>query len=112
MRDNQYIGGSPERRSEQRHAAEVYHSVQMTVPGLPNLYMFKIWNISSKGMCILVKHDSAILKHLKVGDELEMTYFTESPATAAESLKTRIEHITQNQTGRFAGHFLVGLSLI
>ncbi len=112
MQDNKNSGGFSERRSEQRHPAEVYHSVQMTVPGLPNLYMFKIWNISSKGMCVLVKHDSAILKHLKVGDELKMTYFTQGPAATAETLETRIEHITQNQTGRFAGHYLVGLSII
>ncbi len=112
MQDNKYSCGSSERRSEKRHPADLFHSVQMTVPGLPNLYMFKIWNISSKGMCILVKHDSAILKHLKVGDELEMTYFTEGPSATAESLKTRIEHITRNNSGRFEGHYLVGLSII
>ncbi len=111
MQDNNYNDKFSERRSEQRNDAGQYQSVQLTVPGLPSFYMFKIWNISSKGMCILVKHDSAILKHLKVGDKLQMTYFTDSPQKTSEELTTRIEHITQNQAGRFEGHYLVGLSI-
>ena len=44
-----------ERRSETRAAAERYYSVQFTTEGLASVYQFKLWNISSKGMCILVK---------------------------------------------------------
>ena len=63
-------------------------------------------------MCILVKDDSEILNHLNVGDTIEMTYYLTDAQGASETLKTKIRHITENEDGRFRGHFLVGLSII
>ncbi|MDJ0784157.1 MAG: PilZ domain-containing protein [Desulfosarcinaceae bacterium] len=100
-----------ERRAEARSPADRYYSVQFTVAGLKPQYQFKTWNISQKGLCILVKEDSAILDHLKAGDILEMTYYASEPRGTLENLRTRIKHITMNDTGRFKGHYLVGLSI-
>ena len=103
---------TPERRSEKRAEAERYYSVQFTAEGLVSLYQFKLWNISTKGMCILVKEDSEVLKHLSVGDTIEMTYYLADSQGAHETLKTQIKHITLNEDGRFQGHFMVGLSIL
>jgi hypothetical protein len=100
-----------ERRSEQRSPADRYYSVQFTLAGIQPQYQFKTWNISKKGLCILVKEGSAVLNHLNTGDVLDMTYYVNDPQGTLENLKTRIQHITMNDSGRFKGHYLVGLSI-
>ena len=100
-----------ERRSEQRSPADRYYSVQFSLSGLKTQYQFKTWNISQKGLCILVKEGSAVLNHLNTGDVLDMTYYVNEPLGALENLQTRIQHITMNDTGRFKGHYLIGLSI-
>lgn len=102
----------PDRRSEHRSAAERYYSVQFTASGLTSHYQFKIWNISSNGMCILVKESSEVLRHINIGDVLEMTYYLAEAQGAHENFKTQIKHITQNMDGRFKGHYLVGLAIL
>lgn len=102
----------PERRSEIRAADSRYFSVQFTTEGLDSIYQFKLWNISSKGLCILIKEDSEVLNHLAVDDTIEMTYNLADSPGSCEKLKTQIRHITKNEDGRFKGHFLVGLAIL
>lgn len=102
----------PERRSEERSDTDRYYSVQFTTSGLSSFYQFKLWNISSSGLCILVKEGSDIIDHLNVGDTLDMTYYLTGRQGAQENLKTQIRHITKNDQGRFQGHFLVGLAIV
>lgn len=98
-----------EKRSELRAEAEKYHSVEFKVTALGFLYQFKLWNMSSKGMCLLVREDSGVLKYLEVGNVLDMKYYTTDFSTPPERLKTQIKHITKEDQGRFKGHYLVGL---
>jgi len=79
-----------ERRSEARARIDEYYSVEFFVPGSAFIYQFRIWNLSSHGICLVVKASSDVLKHLK-------------------DLKTKIKHITKQEEGRFTGHALVGL---
>ena len=99
-----------ERRGESRTKPDQYHSVQFTKQGLDISYHFKIWNISTKGMCILVRQDSEVLGHLKVGDILDTSYYLESGNIPANESRTEIIHITKAESGKFEGHYLVGLS--
>ena len=99
----------PERRSETRATDGRYYSVQFTTEGLDSFYQFKLWNISPKGMCILVKDDSEVLNHIAVGDTIEMTYYLSDNPGSSENIKTQIKHITKNEDGRFRGHYLIGL---
>ena len=103
---------STDRRSEERTSGSRYYSVQFTTEGLDSFYQFKLWNISPKGMCILVKEESEVLSHISVGQNIEMTYFIEDGQGASEILTTQIRHITKNSDGRFIGHYLVGLSIL
>ena len=112
METNLPSNNIPERRSETRGTETRYYSVQFTTQGLDTFYQFKLWNISPKGLCILVKEESEVLRHIEVGDTIEMTYYLADSGGASEILKTQIKHITKNEDGRFKGHYLVGLSIL
>jgi len=47
-----------EKRSEPRRIIDQYHSVEFSLRDCAFTYQFKIWDISSKGICVLVKEDS------------------------------------------------------
>ena len=101
-----------ERRSERRNIIDQYYSVEFSIRDCPFTYQFKIWDISRKGICVLVKEDSDLLNHLTVGDILSLKYYTTNTSKPIEFLKTEIRHITKDEKGRFKGLFLVGLSII
>lgn len=101
-----------ERRSIDRSRVDQYSIVEFSVEGLAHLYQFKIWNISPLGVGVLVTEGSEVLKHLKVGDILDMKYYRQQPSEQPEQLKTEIKHITRDDQGRFKGNYLVGLSIV
>lgn len=101
-----------ERRLETRTACDRYYSVDFSFENESFLYQFKIWNLSSKGACLLVKEDSSVLDHLKVGDIVNMRYSRADSSEAGEYMKTEIRHITTHKEGRFKGHCLVGISIL
>ena len=101
-----------EKRSEQRTITDQFYSVEFSISDVPSLYQFKIWNISSKGICLLVKEGSDILKSIKVGDIVNMRYYTAEASKPTEYLKTEIKHITKDDEGRFKGHYLIGISIL
>ena len=101
-----------EKRSEPRSIIDQYHSVEFSLHDCAFTYQFKIWDISSKGICVLVKEDSDLLNHVKVGDILNLKYYTTDSLKPIEYLKTKIRHITKDEEGRFKGLYLVGLSIL
>ena len=112
MNDKPTDNSRPERRAETRSPSERYYSVEFTVKDLASAYQFKIWNISSQGMCILIKENSKILPYIKVGDIITMKYYLTESVGTTEDVKTEIKHITKDDQGRFKGHFLVGLAIL
>ncbi|MCG6910826.1 MAG: hypothetical protein LJE94_11970 [Deltaproteobacteria bacterium] len=101
-----------DRRSEERKPPEKYYSVQFAVKDLGYYYQFKIWDVSSKGMCILVGEDSSVVKYLTVGDVIKMQYYLSDAIGSTEEFETEISHITKSEQGKFKGHYLVGLSIL
>ena len=101
-----------ERRSEPRGIIDRYYSVEFSLSGCSFVYQFKIWNISTKGICVLVKEDSDLLNHVKVGDILNLKYYPADSSQPGELLETEIKHITKDEQGRFKGVYLVGLSIL
>ena len=89
-----------------------YHSVELSVDGLAVSYQFRIWNINSRSMLILIREDSAILPRLKVGDRLKMKYHSADSLYSDESKETAITKITKDEKGIFKGHFLVDLNIV
>ena len=109
MKTNSFNNSSPDRRPESRTILDRYYSVEFRLHDTGNVYQFKLRDMSSKGLGILVNKDSAVLKHVKVGDTVDMKYIPPESAGLSESLKTQIAHITQKDEDPFKGHFLVGL---
>ncbi len=100
-----------ERRSEPRTTVDEYYSVEFSVSGIEMTYQFKIWNISTKGMCLLVRPDSDILRYLKVGDTIQMKFYRSEASKPTDFIRTKISHITKDDKGKFRGHYLVGLGI-
>jgi hypothetical protein len=105
-------GDSTERRSERRSITDQYYSAEFSMKKGVFVYQFKIWDISPKGICVLVKEGSDLLNQLKVGDILDLKYYRSDPLKSADHLKTQIGYITKDDTGRFKGVYLVGLSIL
>lgn len=101
-----------ERRDEQRTEADKYYSVEFLIPGTSLPYQFRIWNLSAKGVCIVVKDDSDFIKNVRVGDVLNVKYYRTEVPHSTEYVKTQIKHITKDEQGRFKGHTLIGLLLL
>ena len=111
MADDKNGSINKENRSDPRTIVKKYYSVEFQVKGTGFIYQFKLWDESAHGLSILVKEDSSVLPLLEVNDTLEMNYFKDDPTGTMKTLKTKIVHITKQETGRFAGHFLIGLSI-
>ena len=102
---------SKEKRKETRNRTNKYYSVEMKLSSLP-IYLFKLKDISSKGTCFFVKEGSAILKHLKVGQILNMRYHSEDEMEPATVFTSEIKHITKIEEKAYRGHYLVGVKIV
>ena len=102
---------SSDRRAEPRKPSKKFHSVEMKLASLP-IYLFKLKDISSNGACFMVKEGSAILKHLKVGQILNMRYRVDDEMEASEVFKSEIMHITKAIENPYKGHYAVGIKLL
>jgi hypothetical protein len=101
-----------ERRKELRTDAKQFYSVEIYIREITRRYQFKLRDISEKGMGILVKEDSLILDHLGTGKILPMRYHPLRGPVLSEELNTRIQHVTRCESGRYHGHFVVGLQIL
>ena len=100
-----------ERRSELRETDEPMRSVELKLPSLP-IYLFKVKDSSQNGFCLLIKEDSDILKHIHVGQVLNIRSNTEEKMKPVEILLSEIKHITNKGKGSYKGHQLVGLKIL
>ncbi len=101
-----------EKRAEPRMQSDQFYSVEVYLPDLCSRYQFKLRDVSTSGLGIIVKDDSLSLNHFQIGNIMEMLYASPSRPAAPELLQTRIEHISKCESGRFKGHHIVGLSII
>jgi len=101
-----------ERSAKPRNIIDQFYSVEFSVTGSAFVYQFKIWDISPKGIRVLVKEDSGLLNRLKVGDILNLKYYTTDSSRPIEYLETEIRDIARDEKGRFRGLYLVGLSIL
>ncbi len=92
--------------------ADDYYSAEFLLDGLEVSYQFKIWEKAPKAVSVLVKENSGILQLLKVGDTLNVKYYSIKSAYPSDYQKTAVRHITRNDQGRLKGHYLVGLEIL
>ena len=101
-----------ERRGGPRWAPEKYVSVEFCPNSLESIYLFRIRDESASGLGILVREGSEALRHLKVGNVLNIVCRSARPLEYHANLKARVVHATKNDDGQFRGHYLIGLSII
>jgi len=99
-----------ESKAESRTILDNYYSVQFTLSRMDPAYLFKLRDISSNGLCILVKQDSSAFRQLKVGDVVNMEYNPAESSGPSKLLKTQIT--SKNCYDRFKGHSLVELKVL
>jgi len=98
--------------TQPRGYLDQYASVEISNTSIDFSYHFKLWNVASAPMCILIKEDSQILSQLKEGDTFNMKYYTCDALSPAEFKETAIRHITKDNKGRFKGHYVVQLEIL
>jgi hypothetical protein len=86
-----------------------HQSVEFSVDGVGVPYRFKIWHIHPHADVILIKKNSNLLPHLRVGAKLKMKYYAPGEAYPEGTRETTIKEISGEEDGRFKGHFLVDL---
>ncbi|WP_457553193.1 hypothetical protein [Desulfobacula sp.] len=87
-------------------------SVEFTPGDTKMAYHFKLRDFSSKGLCIMVRKDSKVLKYIKTGDVLSMRYHPDEATANPVSHKTQIKHISEPEFGKQQDHMLVGLLIL
>jgi len=105
-------GGFAEIDSAPGQDLNKYYSVEIPIDGLGVIYQFKIWEIESMFMSILVKENSRILPWIKVGCRLNMRYYSTDPVLPYQKFNTEIRYIKRQEHGRLIGHYLVGLEIV
>jgi len=110
MEEKTAVDNFTEIRSELRTILDKYYSVQFSLSKMDPAYLFKLRDISSNGLCILVKQDSTVFRQLNEGDILDMEYNPTESSGPTKLLKTQIT--SKNCYDRFKGHSLVELTII
>lgn len=87
-------------------------SVEFIPDNTPMAYHFKLKNLSSKGFGIMVRKDSKVLNHIKVGDVLNMRYYPDEAIASPVPHQTKIVHISEPESGKHEGHMLIGLLIL
>lgn len=100
-----------ENRLEKREVIKEYYSVEIQIEGSRQVNQFVIYDMSTSGLCLLVREDAHILKVLQVGKKYKMKYYPVNLLDKVEYISTRIRHITKSQNHSLSGHYMVGLSL-
>jgi len=99
-------------RIEARTESQPNASVEFK-PGNNNMaYHFKLRDFSAKGLCIIVRKDSKVLRHIQTGDVLNMRYYPDEATANPVSHQTQIKHISEPEPGKHQDHMLVGLLIL
>ncbi|MBU1344584.1 MAG: hypothetical protein KKE44_09815 [Proteobacteria bacterium] len=99
-------------RGEDRKESLKSASVEF-IPGDNEIaYHFKLKDFSSKGLGIIVRKDSKVLKCIKSGDILTMKYHPDEATANPVPQLTEIKHISEPEPGKHKDHMLVGLLIL
>ena len=91
---------------------DLYESVEVSFNGRSLVYQFKLWDVESMSVSILVREDSNVLPQIQIGDILSMKYCYKKSAFPPEYQETVIRQITKKEKGRLKGHYLVRLEIL
>lgn len=96
-------------RSEIRQAASEFAAVEFKPSASTLNYLFKLREISSSGLGLIVKKNSDFLNHVRVEDILTVKFHKGSAAIPPQYFKAQIRHISEPVDGTPENHMIVGL---
>jgi hypothetical protein len=111
LSENKAEQGPANRRSEERYAPPPQCSAIVRISGIP-VQQFKLKDVSRNGTCFLVDEDSAVLRNLAVGQEIEIQFPVADAQRPALFHRSEITHITRASRGAHAGQCLVGVRIL
>ena len=88
------------------------YSVLFSLHGDDNTYRSKVWDKATSSMHLLIEDTSDLLSRLKVGDTVNMRYYSTDLHNPSEYLEASVQHISKIDRGRLKGHYLVGLDIV
>ncbi|MFC1867556.1 hypothetical protein ACFL0H_05420 [Thermodesulfobacteriota bacterium] len=112
MKEYAVAGKYVEGGSEPLRNLDQYYSVEISIVGLGVVYQFKIWQTTSVSLFILVKESSCLLPFLKIGDRLNMKFYSIDMTCPYQSLDTKIRDIVRHRRCRLKSHYLVELEIM
>jgi hypothetical protein len=105
-------GQPPDRRIEPRVTKLSNHRVEFKFTGVP-VYQLIVRDLSANGAGIIIRADSKFLNMIQIGQELDVKLISFAEATDPSGrYRSRIEHISEPQEGRFRGHMVIGISIL
>lgn len=99
-----------ERRKAARHPKLENYRAEIKLAGQP-IYQFRVTDVSTTGAGLLISKDSAFLKLIEVGQELDVNFISPHGARPVGLHKAEIRHITDNGHNKYRGALLVGIQI-
>lgn len=111
--NNYALSGNLEKQNlKHKINCDAFYSLEFAIKGLSESYQFKIWNIASTCLWILVKENSDLLTQIKEGDIFDIKCYSTDSADPLQYYRSVIRQITKNEHGRIRGHYLVGMEIL
>jgi hypothetical protein len=60
----------------------------------------------------LINEDSDVIQHIQVGDVIHMKYYVSEAVGTTQEFETEIRYVAKQESGRFKGHYFVGLLIL
>ena len=100
------------RRSEYRTTVELYFNIQVQTDRYTRVHEFKVLDVSSKGMRILVDKDSDALKYMEVGEIIGTKLIGPGQPEPPALMKCQVRHVTPITEGDDKGAVIVGFVIL
>jgi hypothetical protein len=101
-----------ESRPKVRSLASGDASISFRPPGGQWEYQIKLRDFSDSGLGLLVRENSDLLNHIRVGDIFAVNYHQGTAAMTASNLRVQVRHISFPATGVPEKHVIVGLCFL
>lgn len=99
-------------RSDVRETATSGGSIEFKPSEKAMVYQFSLRDWSSYGLGILVRNDSKVLAHLKVGQIISFKMHRPGGGILEHPVDAEIRHISEPEKGQHPEHKIVGLEII
>ena len=85
--------------------------VTIRISGLP-VYKFELEDISGNGTCFLVRDDAEILRHLNIGQEIDIQIPQDNEHKAFISQGSKVINISEQNTAQYSGYRIVSVQVL